>query len=128
MIFLPHTAGSELQKLLQQTDDEVTKALGMPRTRYIEKGGSTLKDLLVRKDPWYRLGGGCGRTSCHICHHQGGKGTSCRREAVCYRIECLICDKRSGGSNNEEAGGGGGKTWYIGETSRSAYERVKEHM
>ena len=74
--FLPHTKGSSLQKVLQKANDLVTKALGMPRTRYVEKGGLTLKDLLVRKDPWYRLGGGCGHPTCHICMSKGGKGTS----------------------------------------------------
>ena len=118
MIFLPHTSESDLQRLLQKTDDEVTKALKMPRTRYVEKAGVTLKDLLVKKNPWYSLGGGCGRPSCHICLSQGGKGTSCRREATCYKIECKLCDQK------EE----GGRTWYIGETSRSTYERLQEHM
>ena len=56
--FLPHTRNSNLQKVIQKADDQVTKALGMPRTKYVEKGGTTLKDLLVRKDPWYKLEGG----------------------------------------------------------------------
>ena len=107
MTFLPHTRNSNLQKVIQKADDQVTKALGMPRTKYMEKGGTTLKDLLVRKDPWYKLEGGCGQPSCHICLSQGGKGTSCRREGVCYMIECTICDKEEGRI----------KTCYIGETS-----------
>ena len=114
--FLPHTGGSSLQKLLQRTDDKVTRALGMPRTRYIEKGGLTLKDLLVRKDPWFAIKGGCDRPTCHICKSQGGKGTSCRREGACYRIDCVKCEK-----GEEEGLEGVRKTSYIGETSRSCF-------
>ena len=91
------SAGCGLQRLLQQTDDEVMRALRMPRTRYVEQGGSTLKDLLVRKKLWYKLGGGCGHPSCHICLHQQGKGITCRRKGVCYRTECTLCDKKCEG-------------------------------
>ena len=118
VIFIPHTSNSNLQRVLQQTDDLVTRALGMPRTRYVERGGLTIKDLLVRKNPWFRLGGGCGRPTCHVCQSQGGKGTTCRREGTCYQIECKQCDELEGGV----------KTWYIGETSRSTMERMKEHL
>ena len=117
-MFIPHTPDSELQRLLQKTDDQVTSALKMPRTKYIEQAGTALKDLLIRKNPWHRLGGGCGRTACHLCQSQGGKGPSCRKEGTCYKIECSLCDQ------NEE----GTKSWYIGETSRSTHERLKEHM
>ena len=34
--FLPHTRNSNLQKVIQKADDQVTKALGMPRTKYVE--------------------------------------------------------------------------------------------
>ena len=124
VVFLPHTKGSSLQKVIQRADDQVTKALGMPRTKYVEKGGTTLKDLLVKKDPWFKLGGGCGRSTCHICISQGGKGTSCRRESVCYEIESAICAKE-----NEEGGvDRKRKTKYVGETSRSSHERMREHL
>ena len=54
---------------------------------------------------------------------QGGKGTSCRREGAVYRIDCLKCEK-----GVEEGVEGVTKTSYIGETSRSCFERLKEHM
>ena len=125
VIFVPHTQDSALQRRLQKADDQVTKALGMLRTRYMEGSGTSLKDLLVRKNPWFKLGGGCGRQGCHICLSQQGKGTSCRKEGACYQIVCSICEKKY-----EEVKGEGGvrKTWYVGETSRSPHERLKEHM
>ena len=53
-----------------------------------------------------------------MCLSQGGKGTSCRKEGVVYLIDCLLCEKEEGRT----------KTAYIGETSRSCHERLKEHM
>ena len=88
VVFLLHTKGSSLQKVVQKADDQVTKALAMPRTKYVAKGGTTLKYLLVKKDPWFKMKGGCGRSTCHIYISQGGKGTSRRRQNVCYKIEC----------------------------------------
>ena len=106
VMFIPHTSDSDLPRLLQKTNDKVTSALKIPHTKYVEQAGTALKDLLIRKNPWHRLGGGCGRPSCHLCQSQGGNGTSCRREGTCYKIECSICDKEEGGQ----------KVHYIGET------------
>ena len=123
VIFLPHSTNSALQRFLQAADDKVTKAFGMPRTRYMEKGGLTYRAMLVRKNPWLRLGGGGVRPSCHICMIQEGKGTMCRREGTVYRVECKLCERGEGIVGRVKT-----KTWYIGETSRSCYERLKEHM
>ena len=102
VIFVPHTADSSLQRSLQKVDDEVTSALKMPRTRYVERAGTTLAELLIKKDPWREMKGGCDRRDCMICASQGGKGTSCRKENVVYTIECKICE---GGQENEGGGG-----------------------
>ena len=116
VIFVPHTQGSNLQKTLQKIDDDFTKCHGLNRTKYVERAGKTLRDTLVCKNPWYALQGGCKRPTCHICNSNGGKGASCRKEGACYTIECKMCDAV------------GSKTKYIGETSRSPYERLSEHM
>ena len=116
VIFVPHTQGSSLQKTLQKIDDDFTKCHGLNRTKYVERAGTTLRDTLVCKNPWYALQGGCKRPTCHICNSNGGKGANCRKEGACYTIECKMCDAV------------GNKTKYIGETSRSPYERMSEHM
>lgn len=38
VVFLLHTEGSSLQKVMQKAEDQVTKALVMSRTKYVEKG------------------------------------------------------------------------------------------
>ena len=116
VIFIPHTARSSLRIALQQADDEVTKATNMGRTKYIEAAGLKLSSQLVQKNIWYSLNGGCGRQKCYVCKSSSGKGISCRREGVCYEITCKKCDEENR------------RTIYIGETSRSSFERMSEHM
>ena len=116
VIFIPHTANSSLRKHLQTADDEITRVMGMGRTKYIEEAGTKLSSQLVVKNPWYQLNGGCGRSLCYPCISSKGKGLSCRSESICYEIVCKLCK-----TNNR-------RTIYIGETSRSGYERILEHM
>ena len=51
-----------------------------------------------------------------MCKSTGGKGISCRTEGTCFEITCQICEKEDK------------RTIYIGETSRSTYERMLEHF
>ena len=89
----------------------------MPRLRYIERPGRTVADSLVEKDPWFRLQGGCPRENCPVCYWSKGKGISCTREGIGYKLECVKCEE-----DLEVV------ILYIGETSRSGRERVKEHL
>ena len=62
--------------------------------------------MLQRSDPFKESK--CNNTKCLVCS-TGGKG-SCRSTGVTYELVCQICRHK-----------------YIGETSRSAYTRGKEH-
>ena len=116
VVFIPYTKGSTLRKAIQTADDKTSKLLGLDRTKYVERAGIKIASLLVRKNIWLELQGGCQRPKCYVCKSQHGKGISCRLENICYQITCSICEKQEK------------KVIYIGETSRSAYERILEHM
>ena len=73
----------------------------------VEKAGVAIKKLLQRSDPFKSRK--CEREDCPVCK-EDGKGP-CDRQSVTYDINCAEC-----------------KDIYIGETSRSAYTRGKEHM
>ena len=79
------------------------------RIRYVEKTGASLANRLTRKDPWKT---GCGRAECMTCDQTPG---ACMKKNTIYMIECMTCMEE------------GNKTQYIGETSRSTYERMEEH-
>ena len=121
----------------------LTKAMRMPRLRYIERPGRTVADSLVEKDPWYRLQGGCSRETCQVCYWQKGKGIPCAKENVNYKLECVVCEEAKnniGNNTNTDNGNNNISTnannnnnntessLYLGETSQSARERVAEHL
>ena len=77
------------------------------RIKVVEQSGVTLKRMLQRSDPFKERQ--CNNTDCLICS-TGRKGF-CRSTGVTYELFCQICRHK-----------------YIGETSRSAYTRGKEHL
>ena len=77
-----------------------------------------MSTLLVKKNPWYQLQGGCQRVTCYHCSNSShGKGISCRQEGIVYEVRCSICEEE--GSTTAR---------YVGESSRSFYERLGEHI
>ena len=104
VIFVPATPGSELKKryldTIQKAEVEIAVA---------EVPGSTAKSRVQRSDP-FRDRKCEDPDGCMVCGN-GGKGGRCRDTGVTYEVRCKRCDER-----------------YIGETSRNAYTRGREHM
>ena len=106
VFFIPYTPEGELRKQLQKQEDEMGFKL---RIKYVEKLGNTVADMLVRTDP---VGGHCGR-DCNMCSTKTG---DCTKKNVVYQIECAECTKL------------GKKPKYFGETARTGFERMREHL
>ena len=102
VIFVPATPNSQLQRKKYQKE---IKQQGF-KIKVVEKAGIAIKRLLQKSDPFKPRQ--CEREDCPVCRTDG-KGP-CNRESVAYEIKCTGC-------NNV----------YVGETSRSAYTRGKEH-
>ena len=101
VIFVPATPNSQLQRKYQKE----IKRQGF-KIKVVEKAGIAIKTLLQRSDPCKPRQ--CEREDCLVCRTDG-KGP-CDTQSVTYEIKCTEC-------NNI----------YVGETSRSAYTRGKEH-
>ena len=114
VLFVPHTPGGELAALIQEEDDRFRKGTRLKRMKVVERGGTTIKDILSRKNPWAK--DGCQRSDCLPCKWERGKGGNCQQENIVYRITCLECERRQV------------KAEYTGETSRTAYLRGREHV
>ena len=101
VMFVPATPNSQLQKKYQK---EIERQ-GF-KIKVVEKAGIAIKRLLQMSDPFKPRQ--CEREDCPVCRTEG-KGP-CSRESVTYEIKCAGCN-----------------SVYVGETSRSAYTRGKEH-
>ena len=114
VMFVPHTPGGLLAKLLQEEDDRFRKGTGMKRIKMVERGGRTVKDIVSKTNPW--AGDGCERDDCLPCMGERGSGGNCQQENIVYRIHCQECEL------------GHIKAEYTGESSRTMYLRGKEHL
>ena len=146
MLFVPATPRSELIRTLQRADREFIKLYKTPPIRFIERVGRKLADHLSSSDLWGETA--CGRPGCLLCGREGGnwniqddqappldqvvldsrlspattgmelrkgRNLKCWTESVLYCLECEPCARV------------GTRAWYVGETSRSGFERGKEH-
>ena len=108
VIFIPATPKSELQRRYTRE----IKASGL-KIKVLEQTGMSLKRLLQRSNPFKSKT--CEKADCMVCLN-GGKGP-CDVHGITYSITCMECAN----SNEKEK-------IYIGETSRNAYTRGKEHL
>ena len=130
VMFVPFTRGSKLARLLRQNEEHLEKITGY-RMKIVERSGTKLEDILTSSNPW--IGEDCGREGCLLCYTKAVTGKnmkqSCTKRSVTYQTWCEECRKREEEKNGED---GEEKIiplhTYIGETSRSSYERGREHI
>ena len=105
------------------------------RMKVVERAGQKLEKILTGKDPW--RGADCQRTNCFLCSTKVITGKDlkkdCSKRNIVYEIKCLTCERRIEEIVTELAGENDHQKAqlkeaykipkYIGESSRSAYER-----
>ena len=79
----------------------------------VEDGGLCTKNVLSKSNQFPR--DECGRDDCVIClqREENKSSVQCVKRSVGYEGECVRCPTKHA---------------YIGESSRTAYTRVKEHL
>lgn len=88
VMFVPHTPGGLLMKIMQKTEDKFCKLHGTPRVRKVERGGIKIEEMLCKANPWG--GGHCGREDCLPCEKGEGEDGErargrCQTEGLCMR-------------------------------------------
>ena len=138
VMFVPYTWDGELVRRLRAVETKMGPLTGW-RIKFIERAGVKLVDMLHKADPW--AGEDCQRSKCTLCYTKMVTGKnleqSCSRRSVIYETHCETCFKREVESiqkeNLEEQEKKKRieqikKYVYIGESSRSGYERLWEHQ
>ena len=153
VLFVQHTQNSELAKRIRRklTDMENISSL---RVKIVERAGVKIVDALHKSNPWEETN--CQREDCMFCNGNNEKMIGkCKQRGVVYETLCMLCERKRKSSEEEtientEIENTGVKrkreqvkemreaerkeeekrkqTKYIGETSRSGYERMREHM
>ena len=102
---------SALRKQLQEAEDNLNGTKKTCRVKITERAGPTIGALLYNKIPWQKEH--CGRPNCAPCGTKTGK---CKTPSITYRTTCETCKAN------------GTKATYIGESSRTWYDRAKDHV
>ena len=138
VMFVPYTVGGELARRLREEESKLEDQTGY-RIKIVERTGSRLVDLLHRSNPWQ--GEDCRRPGCLLCTTKTKTGKyldqDCTKRCLVYETWCLTCERREEEKiNMEEEDEQIRKEkkkairlhMYVGESSRSIYERGLEHI
>ena len=137
VMFVPFTPGSELARKLRENEEKMGKFTNN-KLKIVERAGVKLQDILTKANPW--KGQECQRTNCILCltkqRTEKNQTQDCHKRNLVYETRCLTCENKekerieNSGSTEEEKREqmNNIKLYkYIGETSRSTYERGWEH-
>ena len=125
VLFVPQTPQGALAKKLTEQEVWLTKLSG-EKTKIVERSGCTVRQILIRSNPWAR--GHCGRPpgECPPCDTGDGK-QSCQQRSVLYETFCLRCQAKVDREKElgiENADSRAVPSVYTGETARTLRERM----
>ena len=116
VFFVENTEEGELMSRMKELMRRLTPSLGF-KIKIVERSGSSLRSKFPLSTLWE--GTKCGRQDCTTCNQGGEKLPPCTRTSVLYENVCSKCSKEL-----EDVKEG---SIYIEESSRTIYERSKEH-
>ena len=126
VLFIDNTKRGTLAKRLQIEESRLSAMTGY-RIRVAEAAGTPLSMLLPSTNPWGVQD--CARPDCIVCDQGDEKTQNCKTRNILYENRCTLChdinvkeDKKTQPYHMD------GKGIYVGESSRSMYERGKEHQ
>ena len=111
VLFVEQTSGGELAKRLRLAENKLAEITGW-KVKVVEKSGTSIKQMLHKSNPWASVR--CEREDCFPCK-TGDDKADCHKRNILYESFCVICNEK------------GIEKVYVGESSRSSYERGGEH-
>ena len=124
VLFVEYTREGELAKRLRELTLRLSSVLGF-KVKVVERTGTTLKNMFPTTNLWE--GQGCGRGDCTTCEQGAEMLPNCTQSSLMYENVCGTCNPGAGKDKELKEVKQDIPTLYVGETSRSVYERSKEH-
>ena len=123
-MFVPWTAKGKLVSRMKEEEDRLSELTNF-RIKFQEEGGTPLWLMFPTS---LVEGMDCGRDGCRTCKQNDEKKVDCFARSTVYQSSCELCHPPGSKKKDESAKRkDGGEGTYTGETSRSVFERVKEH-
>ena len=124
VMFVEHTRDGELAKRLREQLGRMEKVMGF-RIKVVERTGTKIKDMFSLTDVWG--GSQCDREDCTTCTQGGEEVPDCTRRSVLYESICTKCNGGAREAGPLKVPNSKVPSIYVGESSRSIYERAGEH-
>ena len=122
VLFIENTEGGEFLTRMKELTRRLSSSLGFG-IKIVGRCGSSLRSKFPLSTLWE--GSQCGRKDCTTCTQGAEKIPQCTKTSVVYENICQKCNKEARGKKELESVVE--DSIYIGESSRSIYERSKEH-
>ena len=123
VLFTEFTKDGELASTLRELCTRLAPLLGF-KIKVVERAGTALKNMFPTNNLWE--GQKCGRPDCTTCEQGAEIMSPCTQASVVYENICETCNPGAGGKKELKEIRSDIPTMYVGETSRSLYERSKE--
>ena len=124
VLFIEQTREGELGKQLREVVQRLAPLMGFS-IKIVERTGSTLKSKFPQSSLWE--GAGCGRDRCVTCNQGAETLAPCMRKSLVYENICADCNEGAGGKEEVTGSNPDIPSIYVGETSRTIFERANEH-
>ena len=124
ILFVAQTPRGELARRMRETIRNMEPTLGF-KVKVVERAGQTLGSKFPLSTLWE--GAKCGRTDCTTCEQMVEDRPKCTSKSLVYENICIKCNPGATNKGELEQVKSDIPTIYVGETSRSIFERSKEH-
>ena len=124
VLFVEQTPGGELAKRMRETLRGMEHTLGF-RVKVAERTGQNLGSKFPLNNLWDGMK--CGRTDCITCEQGLEELPPCTRVNLLYENICTRCNPGATRKGELMETRNDIPTVYVGESSRSIYERSREH-
>jgi hypothetical protein len=122
VMFIPSNKGGLLKSKLREKEDEMVRITRF-RVKFQEAGGVKLARMFSTE---LATGTHCGRLECQPCADKPEGRLTCKKQSILYESACKLCNQEDPTIRKKDQRPREGI--YVGETSRSLYERTKEHF
>ena len=124
VLFVEQTPGGELSKRLREQLRGMEDTLGF-KVRVAERTGRSLGSSFSQSSLWE--GTKCGREDCTTCEQGAEELPNCTRKSIVYENICSVCNPGATKEGELVDVKEGAPSVYVGESSRSIFERSREH-
>ena len=124
VLFVEHTPEGTLAKMLREQLGRMEGTMGF-RIKVVERAGTRLKDMFSPTDIWGGIQ--CERGDCTTCTQEGEDLPDCTTRGIVYESICTKCNPGATRPGPLKMANNTVPSVYVGESSRSVYERAGEH-